>query len=68
VVVFDKRHYPGDIDRVRAAFERVDPPEEILVPRVSFRGLGDDEGYVLLNAWNYKGPKARDARAAPSDD
>ena len=68
VVVYDARHYPQELERVKESFERVDPPEEVIVPRVQFMGLGEKERYVLLNAWGYRGPKRVERRAAPSED
>lgn len=68
VVVFDKDHYPGEIDRVRAAFERVDSEEEVVIPRVQVLRWGGEARYVLLNAWNYKGPARADPRPSPSED
>ncbi|MBV8879996.1 MAG: glycosyltransferase family 39 protein, partial [Planctomycetaceae bacterium] len=40
VVVYDGKHYPREMDRIRACFERIDAPEEIVVPRVRKFGWG----------------------------
>jgi hypothetical protein len=60
VIVYDVRHFPQEAERVRSiaeSFERVDPPEELVIPRVRFMGRGDDERYKIWRAWNYRGPK-----------
>jgi 4-amino-4-deoxy-L-arabinose transferase-like glycosyltransferase len=70
VVVYDSRHYERERDRVRSideSFERVDPPEEVVVPRIRFLGRGDDERYRIWRAWNYRGPKTVERRSASED-
>ena len=60
VIVYDSRHFRQEADRVQSiteSFERVDPPEEVVIPRVRFIGRGDDEKYMIWSAWNYRGPK-----------
>jgi 4-amino-4-deoxy-L-arabinose transferase-like glycosyltransferase len=60
VIVYDSRHFRQEADRVQSiadAFERVDPPREVIIPRVRFLGRGEDEGYMIWSAWNYRGPK-----------
>jgi 4-amino-4-deoxy-L-arabinose transferase-like glycosyltransferase len=60
VIVYDTEHYRRETQRVQsidAAFERVDPPQKVLVPRVRFMGRGDDESYMIWRAWNYRGPR-----------
>ena len=61
------------IDAIRPfaaeAFERIGPPERVTVPRVEAIGRQDrKKEYDLFMAWNYRGPKVVDKRAAPSDD
>ncbi len=53
VVVYDVKHWPIYKDRVDRAFERVDAPVEVAVPRFG----GEVERYYLLRAWNYRGPR-----------
>lgn len=48
---------PEDEARIAAAFERVDPPEEVRVLRAPLWGPKDPERYSLQRAWNYKGTK-----------
>jgi 4-amino-4-deoxy-L-arabinose transferase-like glycosyltransferase len=70
VIVYDSRHYKLDTERVRGiaeSFERVDPPEEVIVPRVRFLNRGDDEKYMIWSAWNYRGPK-KVFGATPEED
>ena len=70
VVVYDSRHYEKERDRARwidEAFERVDPPREIVVPRVKILGRGDDERYMVWSAWNYRGPKTVERRSDDED-
>lgn len=52
MVVYDVEHWPLDKDRVDRAFERVDAPVGVAVPRPQ----GKVERYYLLRAWNYRGP------------
>jgi hypothetical protein len=69
VIVYDTRHFRQEAERVQSiadAFERVDPPREVIVPRVRFLGRGEDEGYMIWNAWNYRGPKK--VVGEPEDD
>jgi 4-amino-4-deoxy-L-arabinose transferase-like glycosyltransferase len=68
VIVYDGKHFPAEMERIRACFDRVDEPEEIVVPRVRIAGQGDNEKYYVMSAWNYKGAPKTDPRAAPSDD
>ena len=67
VIVYDGDHYPAEMDRIRACFERVDVAEEVLVPRIRKFGRGEDERYWILSAWNYRGARSVDPRL-PSDD
>jgi hypothetical protein len=67
VVVCDAKKYPAERDRIRASFDRFDPPQEIVVPRVRKFGLGQDDAYVIFSAWNYKGPPNVEPQV-PSDE
>jgi hypothetical protein len=68
VIVYDGKHYPQEMPILEEAFERIDAPEQVVVPRVMFLGLGDKEKYFVMNAWNYRGPKRVERPAAPSED
>jgi 4-amino-4-deoxy-L-arabinose transferase-like glycosyltransferase len=68
VIVYDGKHYPQEMERIRACFERVDSEERIVVPRIRFLGKGSDEDYVLLRGWGYKGAPRAEPRPPPSDD
>jgi 4-amino-4-deoxy-L-arabinose transferase-like glycosyltransferase len=68
VIVYDGKHYPQEMQFLRDAFERIDAPEEVVVPRVMFMGLADKEKYFVMNAWNYRGSKPVERRAAPPGD
>jgi len=57
-LVYSGKLSPADEARVAAAFERVDPPEEIRILRAPLWGPKDPERYVIQRAWNYKGVKA----------
>jgi 4-amino-4-deoxy-L-arabinose transferase-like glycosyltransferase len=60
VIVYDSRHYRLETERVQSiaeSFERLAPPEEVVVPRVRILGRSDDESYMIFSAWNYRGPK-----------
>jgi 4-amino-4-deoxy-L-arabinose transferase-like glycosyltransferase len=68
VIVYDGKHYPAEMERIRACFERVDAEEVVIIPRVRFAGQGDNEKYYLLSAWNYKGAQKTEPRLPRSDD
>jgi hypothetical protein len=68
VVVLDDRHYPGELDRIKECFERVDGAEPVDVPRLRFAGYGGDERYWVLSAWNYKGARNISPRAPDAGD
>ena len=57
-VVISGRLAPADQARIAAAFERVDPPEEVKVLRAPLWGPKDPDRYFILRAWNYKGAKS----------
>lgn len=63
VVVYEKKRYPRDLDRLRACFERVGPAEEVEVARV-----GGSERYMVMSAWNYRGTTSTEAREPSTDD
>jgi len=56
-LVYAAKLKPADQDRIAAAFERVDPPEEVRILRAQLWGPKDGERYFLQRAWNYKGIK-----------
>jgi 4-amino-4-deoxy-L-arabinose transferase-like glycosyltransferase len=68
VIVYDGKHYPQEMAILKESFERIDAPEEVVVQRVQFLRLGDNEKYFVMNAWNYRGPKTVERRTAPSED
>ncbi|HLY09062.1 MAG TPA: glycosyltransferase family 39 protein [Planctomycetota bacterium] len=68
VIVYDSRHFPGEMDRIKECFGRIDRAELVLVPRLQVGPFGDDERYWILNAWNYKGPRLLYPRAPESGD
>jgi 4-amino-4-deoxy-L-arabinose transferase-like glycosyltransferase len=68
VIVYDGKHYPAEMERIRACFERVDAEELVVIPRVRVAGQGDNEKYWILSAWNYKGARKTEPRPPPSDD
>ena len=68
VVVLDDRHYPGELDRIKECFERVDGPEPVDVPRLRLGRFGGDERYWVLSAWNYRGARVVSPRAADPED
>jgi 4-amino-4-deoxy-L-arabinose transferase-like glycosyltransferase len=55
VIVCDAKKYRAEEKRIRASFDRSDPAQEVVVPRVRKFGLGQDDAYVIFRAWNYKG-------------
>lgn len=55
VLVYARRLTPADQTRLAESFERVDPPEEVRVPRAQLWGAKDPERYLIQRAWNYKG-------------
>src|SRR4030095_2795664 len=57
-LVYGGKLKPADQARIAAAFERVDPPEEVKIPRAQLWGPKDAERYVIQRAWNYKGTKS----------
>jgi len=67
-IVYDSRHYPAEMDRIRACFEQVGGGVEVTIPRVRALGKGADEKYWILSGYGYKGPAKVEPRAAPSDD
>lgn len=67
-IVYDSNHYPVEMERIRACFERVDHAEEVVIPRVRFLGKVGEEKYWILRAWGYKDPGKVEPRAAPSED
>jgi len=56
-LVYGAKLKPEDQARIAAAFERVDPPEEVQIPRAQLWGPKDPERYTVQRAWNYKGTK-----------
>ncbi|HZE95788.1 MAG TPA: glycosyltransferase family 39 protein [Planctomycetota bacterium] len=68
VIVIEGRRYPQELARIAACFERVGPPEDVVVPRIRVLGLGEDAKFSILSAWGYKGPAQVEPRAPPSDD
>ena len=72
LIVYDERHYPGEIERVKDSFERVGPETRVSIDRfrTSVLGLelGDRDSFVLIEAFNYRGPKRVDRRVFPSED
>jgi len=67
VIVYDGRHFPGEMDRIRRCFDRVDEPELVIVPRLHAGPLGEDERFWVLNAWNYRGAPSIEPRL-PTED
>ena len=67
VIVCDVNHYAAEKERIRACFERADPIEDIVVPRVRKLGFGQEEAYVIFSAWNYKGARTIQP-PVPSED
>lgn len=57
VIIYDSAHFPGDLERVRECFERLDSPEPVQVPRLHVGSVGADERYWVQSAWNYKGAR-----------
>jgi 4-amino-4-deoxy-L-arabinose transferase-like glycosyltransferase len=68
VLVYDARHFPGEMDRIRDCFARVDAPELVVVPRLRLGSFGEDERYWVLNAWGYKGARLLYPRQPDSGD
>lgn len=69
VVVIEARKAAATLPRIQDSFERLGPPETVSVPRVELPGKeGKKRDYVLLHAWNYRGPKSVEPRPPPSDD
>jgi hypothetical protein len=68
VIVTDRSHFPGDMDRIKECFERIDGAEQVIVPRLHLGSIGEDERYWVLNAWNYKGARLVSPRAPDSGD
>ncbi len=66
-IVYDGKHYPLEMERIRACFERVDTAEEVEIPRVRFWGRVGDEKYWILSGWGYKGASKVEPRT-PSED
>jgi hypothetical protein len=48
---------PGNLARIAAAFERVDPPEEVKIFRAPLWGPKDPDRYFIQRAWNYQGTR-----------
>jgi len=67
VIVFDAKHYPAEMDRIRRCFERVDTAEEVVIPRIREFGFGEDDRFMLLNAWNYRGAPSIEPRTSSED-
>lgn len=63
VVVYEEKRFPRELERIRACFERLDAPEAVVIPRIRILGFGQDERFLLMNAWNYRGAKAAGPRA-----
>lgn len=57
VVVFDEKHFPTGLDRVKACFDRVGEPVPVSAGRVRFLGFGSgSEKFLLLRAEGYRPP------------
>src|SRR5579859_5159826 len=67
VIVCDAKKYPAERDGIRACFDRTEPPQEVVVPRVRKFGLGQDDAYVIFSAWDYKGPPNVQPQASPDE-
>jgi 4-amino-4-deoxy-L-arabinose transferase-like glycosyltransferase len=56
-LVYSGRLSAIEQEQVAAAFERLDPPEEVKVLRAQLWGPKDPDRYFIQRAWNYKGTK-----------
>jgi 4-amino-4-deoxy-L-arabinose transferase-like glycosyltransferase len=68
VVVVEAKKLAAVQALAEEAFERVDPPLRVTVPRVdAFGKQNRKREYDLFTAWNYRGPRKHDRRSATED-
>jgi 4-amino-4-deoxy-L-arabinose transferase-like glycosyltransferase len=68
VVVYEGRHFPGEMNRIRDCFERIGAPELVVVPRLRLGSLGEDEQFWILTAWKFKGARLLYPRSPDAGD